>query len=581
MRLYVRGCGATAGVHFLTSHFLRSGVLSSSALEMKPKSRRVKRGQNRSSFSHKWSWIALLLCAVLLLGAGASFCSALVTPNSPRHGQPAYYGQQQHYRQPGGSLSDPPLQHHYYRQPGSMSAHPMDQEAQPMVHRISSPEVDDLVRRIEIVQDAAARHEALGELDHVAGAREVLAELQEELNELLFEESAGGFGSDGTFAPSQQNKHCEDASCDEHGDDSDETLDLSVGADGLIAGAHASRTVGGGQQNHHRRTATVTPTMKKTARLTRRYVDSAQADEIEGDEDFLDEEDPSVEQELVKLASVRSVAEKQYVGSIDDEELELLDDDDDASNEHASANSRSPASLRDIDDHDDETQVLVVATIDGNVYGLDADSGEQLWRFHAGKAVISSHQSNQHPGTRSTSVMIPGTDGSIFTYELPSTEAPNRASSDEGVNYARLSDGADASRDPDDDFPGDFYDTEEDGDTDSSSVPSTSPAVRRFPLDVSQLVAMFSLQAAGPLDASSFFMGEKTTTLFGLDAATGTLRARLSAGDEPDQHVDASSSSSVATRDDGGNILWLGRTDYRVRLLDQTGLEQWNFSISQ
>ena len=44
-----------------------------------------------------------------------------------------------------------------------------------------------LQHRIELVREAVARHESRGEADHVEGAREVLEELEEELDEVLLD----------------------------------------------------------------------------------------------------------------------------------------------------------------------------------------------------------------------------------------------------------------------------------------------------------------------------------------------------------------------------------------------------------
>jgi len=384
---------------------------------------------------------------------------ALVMPNSQQlHGQGSRHGV--YGSQHGAPHSD---------DSGSFSHIHDDDDP------VARAEVIDLQNRIDLVRAAIKRHQSLGEHDHVAGAKQVLYELEDELSELVLSARSGarrggngGYGLSGSadgdafdeVLPedhTQEGKTCisnADGDCaSDFDDDNFDKLSVDDGTNPRIqpiARASSSR--------HPRPPAPAKP----------RYVEAL--------------EDDDVEEETVQLG-----------GSFHSPEIVEYD------GRHSLAKQNAG----------DDTDVLVVATIDGTIVGLDADTGTQLWSFDAGKSVISSHQNDVCP-----SIIIPGTDGSIFRYDRSDDDLEALASRS---SHRGLPLGID-----DDDFDSEHrleYEVDSDGDLNagsSRSSPATSPgpSIHRLPFDVSQLVAMFSFQA-GPVEDSNFFIGEKTTTLFG------------------------------------------------------------------
>lgn len=398
-----------------------------------------------------------------------------------------------------------------------------NQVAAQLVSEVS--DIQDLRRRIIAVEDALLEHEARREVNHIDGAKQVLLELQDELQELLSGKNAADLDSD------LREESCTQLSC----------LKNAHEAENLIEEANPLSTIDGKRDNAKNTSDGPENNKKNLTPTTVHFVDEKQ---IRKDDKY----------------------ELHIYNAIDDDDDYRLTeftyngrDNNGIQNDGSSSTAVEIPGAHDIIKNSD---VLVVTTIDGHIYGIDANSGSKVWSFSAGKSVISSHQDNF-----GTSVMIPGTDGSIFQY---SSGAKSRSTEKEM---------ADANSD-------DMHN--------NGNSTNPKPNVQRFPLDVNELVSLFSLKA--PVDASNFFMGEKTTTLFGLDAITGDLKFRLSAGESPDQILtselttvglnvddvkDSKSSETDINMRKRDNILWLGRTDYRVRLFDHSGSQKWNFSISQ
>lgn len=66
-------------------------------------------------------------------------------------------------------------------------------------------------------------------------------------------------------------------------------------------------------------------------------------------------------------------------------------------------------------------EVLVVATLDGNIHGMQPDTGRLLWTFASGSPLVSSRRadatSSARPGGGSHDVNIfPGADGGLYAY---------------------------------------------------------------------------------------------------------------------------------------------------------------------
>ena len=210
---------------------------------------------------------------------------------------------------------------------------------------------------------------------------------------------------------------------------------------------------------------------------------------------------------------------------------------------------------------------LLVSLLDGTVQAVDHETGDLLWSFSSGGALVQAHAKPLDGATwddppsdsdvialRKTrgapAVVFPGVDGALYTLSSESNGDANQ--------------------------------------------PNTKAVVTRLPVTARQLVeASPSMTRDGAL-----VLGSRTSVVFALDPTTGTLLRTFtvdgvvmhgaSATDSDDDDdaprtfaLDPSSAKDASSSELHGAV-FLGRTEYKVRSVDsRTALERWNVSYGE
>ncbi len=202
-------------------------------------------------------------------------------------------------------------------------------------------------------------------------------------------------------------------------------------------------------------------------------------------------------------------------------------------------------------------RALLVATLDGSVSAVDARSGQFLWSFDTGSALVhassssssSSSSSKQHgedddggdgsaDERRSGSSVFPGLDGSLYV-----------------ARRGRLSSAADIFS--------------------SGNKQTQEFSISRLPVTTKDLVEA----SPSVTNDGAVIVGTRKTTVFAVDAENGEIVRTY----DPETD-DLEDESSVRGNDDdeedtngGRTIVLLGRTDYAVKSIDAvTGKVRWN-----
>eukprot|EP00051_Salpingoeca_urceolata_P004559 m.65888 g.65888 ORF g.65888 m.65888 type:complete len:1129 (-) comp13697_c0_seq2:209-3595(-) len=203
--------------------------------------------------------------------------------------------------------------------------------------------------------------------------------------------------------------------------------------------------------------------------------------------------------------------------------------------------------------------VVLVATLDGHMHGIDVATGETKWTLDSGPMLLGPPQTRHHHGNKggeggggqsgdSSKANVPSSrpvflpdpvDGSLFLLTAP----------DDGSTTA----GTDA-------------DTDTDNDNDQ-----LLPVLRRVPKTVQELVTSGYTD-----DGQHVYLGELRTSVFGLDPSNGSVLRQYELKDSDRSQLN----DDVPL--DSNNLLTIGRKEYTIVMRDRlTEKVFWNMTMAE
>lgn len=175
---------------------------------------------------------------------------------------------------------------------------------------------------------------------------------------------------------------------------------------------------------------------------------------------------------------------------------------------------------------------VLLSTADGGIRALDPETGDILWNANTGSPLISSYQSSDSGLSENDirQIMVPSIDGSVLAF-------------------------------------------------------SPKSGMMKLPLDVRQVVRASPFQ----LQNNHYYIGQKSTSIFAIDCATGFIQHHRQINDNPNSVFSGGDFEDIFNSKERQlgrkGYMLLGREDYMVRVFDGSAhghsKELWNFTVGE